>query len=361
MDERWFHHTCHGHEIDASLNTGCGYVEAVGASVKDIKPQDPVLLSYMSCGDCYACVDRHPAYCTTAFELNFKAERDVYATPGEQEFAIGGTFFGQSSFASKAVVKQRSVVNLRGVVDNVNELRVLAPLGCGVQTGSGAIVNVAGVKPGQDVAVLGVGGVGMSAIIVRETCSQCLVPTIDLYCQAAHMRKCKTVIAIDRTESRLELARSLGATHTINTSSNVLDVKAEVLKATDGAGVHVSLDTTGVKQLARQSYDYIRNLGKVVQVGLAKPTDTWDIPMVDMMDSGKQILGCVQGDVTPQSYALEMIRWYREGEFPFDKIITFYEAKDFKQALHDMKTGIVVKPVILWSTEKEGDSLAPSL
>lgn len=175
------------------------------------------------------------------------------------------------------------------------------------------------------------------------------------------MRKCNTIIAIDRTESRLELAKSLGATHTINTSSKTIDIKAEVLKATNNAGVHVSLDTTGARILARQSYDYVRNCGKIIEVGLTKPTDTWDVPMIDLMNSGKQILGCVQGDVNPQEYAFEMIKWYREGVFPINKIVAFYEAKDFMHALRDMRSGSTVKPVLVWPSPRGSDGPSPSL
>lgn len=148
--------------------TGCGYVERVGSAVKHVKSQDPVLLSYASCGKCYACLDGHSAFCIMAFKLNFEAERDVYASPKTCDFTIGGSFFGQSSFASKAVVQERSLINLRGVVHSVVELKLLAPLGCGVQTGSGALIKVGGIQSGQDVAVIGVGSVGLSAIMVTR-------------------------------------------------------------------------------------------------------------------------------------------------------------------------------------------------
>jgi Zn-dependent alcohol dehydrogenase len=108
------------------------------------------------------------------FRLNFVADRNVYQLDGSDRRDIGGSFFGQSSFASRAVVNARCVVNLRGVVESDEELKYLAPLGCGVQTGSAAMLNIGGVKAGQDVAIIGVGSVGLSAIMVSISCLEAM-------------------------------------------------------------------------------------------------------------------------------------------------------------------------------------------
>lgn len=167
--------------------------------------------------------------------------------------------------------------------------------------------------------------------------------------QAAAMIGCRTIIAIDHTASRLELARSLGATHTIDTSDPKVDLVAEVLKVTGGRGVHVSLDTTGVQKLARSSWDFVRFLGKVLQVGLAKPADTWDVSMADHMNSGKQIIGCIQGDAIPQVYIRKMIGWYKAGKLPVEKIVKMYPADHYRKAFEDMENGHTIKPILLWS------------
>lgn len=155
---------CHprilGHE-------GSGHVEAIGASVTTCKVSDPVVLSFNSCGRCHNCEAFHPVYCTQFMTLNFSGEGNVYAAFGSGIFDIGGSFFGQSSFASRAMVKSTSVVNLAHLRPSEEELRLFAPLGCGIQTGAGALENIAKVTAGQDVAVLGVGAVGQSAILVR--------------------------------------------------------------------------------------------------------------------------------------------------------------------------------------------------
>jgi Zn-dependent alcohol dehydrogenase len=157
---------------------GSGYVEQVGSAVKHVRPSDPVILSFNSCGKCYNCEDAHPAYCTQLFERNFVGKKGVYAEPGTPDFTIGGGFFGQSSFASKAIVKAGCVVNLADRNATEDELRTLAPLGCGIQTGAGAFTNIANVQPDQEVAVIGVGGVGQSAIMVRRlpSTSFCILP-----------------------------------------------------------------------------------------------------------------------------------------------------------------------------------------
>jgi Zn-dependent alcohol dehydrogenase len=120
----------------------------------------------MSCGKCYNCEESHPAYCINAFSCNFEGERGIYTLSDRDDCTIGGAFFGQSSFASQAIAKERCLVNLQGLDLSPEEMQILAPLGCGIQTGCGAFLNIADVQPTQTVAVLGVGGVGQSAIMV---------------------------------------------------------------------------------------------------------------------------------------------------------------------------------------------------
>lgn len=148
---------------------GAGYVEQVGEAVRGVKVDDAVLLTFLSCGECYNCLDMHPAYCIHCFSCNFHGEPGVYAGRDGKDSAIGGAFFGQSSFASKALVKERSVVNISSANVTEQEMQILAPLGCGVQTGTGAFSRIADVRASDEVAVIGVGGVGQSAIMVGET------------------------------------------------------------------------------------------------------------------------------------------------------------------------------------------------
>ncbi|KAL4733961.1 hypothetical protein BDV11DRAFT_213258 [Aspergillus similis] len=301
-------------------------------AVKSVKVGDTVLLTFLSCGECYNCLDMHPAYCIHCFSCNFHGERGVYTGKDGKNLAIGGASFGQSSFASKAIVKERSVVNITSANVTERELQMLAPLGC-VSNRNRGLLSHPDVRPSDEVAVIGVGGVGQSAVM------------------AAAMVGCKTIIAIDRMPSRLRLAESLGATHTIDTSDPTVDLVAEVRKLTGGKGVHVSLDTTGVQDVARKSWEFVRIRGKVLQVGLAGPEATWDISMSDHMNSGKQIIGCVQGDSVPQEYILQLISWFRHGKLPVNKLVGLYPVADYQRALDDMREGRATKPVLVWPTQ----------
>ena len=149
----------------------------------------------------------------------------------------------------------------------------------------------------------------------------------------------------------MDLAKQLGATHIINTLAT--DVELEVSKITSGRGVHVSLDTTGNGPLARKAWKFTRNHGKILQVGLENPATTWDISMIEHVNSGKQIIGCVQGDAVPQTYAPKMVKWWREGKLPLEKIVTCYPAAEFRKAFEEMKSGNTIKPVLVWS-QKSG-------
>ena len=142
----------------------------------------------------------------------------------------------------------------------------------------------------------------------------------------------------------------MGATHLIDIT-RVDDLAAEVLRITDGAGVHVVLDTAGVHGLARQSYDCLRNGSKLLQVGLAKPEDKWDISMPAHMNSGKQIIGCVQGNAIPQEYIPKMIEWFKAGDLPLQNLVTLYEVSKFEQAIEDMRKGNATKPILVWPKE----------
>lgn len=168
------------------------------------------------------------------------------------------------------------------------------------------------------------------------------------------MRGCQKIIAIDRVPSRLEIARSLGATNCIDSSDPEIDLVSEVRRLTGGYGVHVSLDTSGVQSLARQSWDFVRCYGKVLQVGLAKPDDVWSVPMADHMNSGKQIIGCVEGDAIPQRFIPDMIQWYRQGKLPIERIVKIYPVHQFKEALEDMRKGTCIKPVLSWAEPHVG-------
>jgi Zn-dependent alcohol dehydrogenase len=230
------------------------------------------------------------------------------------------------------IANETSVVNAKTLIKSDEELKLFAPLGCGIQTGSGTIINVANATPEDTVAILGLGGVGLSGIM------------------AAKVRGCKTIIGIDKVESRLTLAKELGATHTINTSSmtDFNDLVTQVRTITDGYGSSITMDTTGYLPLIRTALEFTRIRGQYIQIGTAPMDAKLEIEVFKFMVSGKRFIGAVEGDVVPQSYLPIMIGWYREGKFPVNRLVQFFEAEKFMDAIGAMEGGGVVKPVIVW-------------
>ncbi|PGH28648.1 hypothetical protein GX50_08607 [[Emmonsia] crescens] len=318
---------------------GAGYVEDIGADVTVAKRGDPVLLSFASCGACRLCATTHPAHCTRFSELNFIGSKDFSSPPplgssGQQEPSIRGSFFGQSSFASLTIAAESSVVNVGGLVRSTDELKLFAPLGCGVQTGCGTITNVANAGPSDAVAIIGLGGVGLSAIM------------------AAKIRGCKVIIGIDKVASRTGLAKELGATHVIDTTAmdgDMEKLKQAVCGMTDeGLGTSITVDTTGVLPLIEAGVSFTAPRGHYIQVGSPTLGTALSVPLGALMVSGKSITGTIEGDTVSSEYIPQMIRWYREGKLPLEKLVKIFEAEEFQRALGEMADGTVVKPVIVW-------------
>ncbi|KAF9873742.1 hypothetical protein CkaCkLH20_08852 [Colletotrichum karsti] len=302
-----------------------GYVVNVGTAVNHVKPGDPVLLSFSYCGSCHVCKTGPPSHCTNFFEINFIGE-PVFSD------GIGGRFFGQSSLAHHTIVSDKSVVNVGGLGLSRDDLRILAPLGCGLQTGSGTVINVAKAGPDDCITIAGMGGVGLAAVI------------------AAKNQGCKAIIGIDRLESRLELAKSLGATHVINTTGlDMKQVTEKIKEAAEGLGSTISIDTSAHPPLLAAQLDATRYMGKVIQVGTGMPEANISIHMQSFMVSGKQYFGAVQGHSRTRDYVPQMVQWWRDGIFPVEKLIKVYEHQNFEQAVEAMKSGEVVKPIIAWS------------
>ncbi|KAI7775012.1 hypothetical protein LA080_007482 [Diaporthe eres] len=307
---------------------GSGYVKQVGKDVSSVKPGDPVLLSFSYCGNCHVCKTGPPSHCVDFFEINFMGEPVFHDAKGG---SIGGRFFGQSSFAKHAIVSDKSVVNVSGLGLEREDLKLLAPFGCGLQTGSGTVISVAKAGPEDAIAVVGMGGVGLAAVM------------------AAKNQKCKTIIGIDRVEARLELAKSLGATHVFNTSKlSTEELVAAVKEAADGLGATISIDTSAYPPLVAAQVEYTRYMAKIIQVGTGMPNANLTLHMQSFMVSGKQYFGAVQGHSRTKEYIPQMIRWWKQGIFPVEKLVKFYNFEDFGEAVKVMGNGDVVKPILVW-------------
>ena len=252
---------------------------------------------------------------------------------GEPVFnsSVGGRFFGQSSFARHSIVSGRSVVNVKKLGVTRQDLKILAPLGCGLQTGSGTVTNVARAGESDQIAIAGMGGVGLASVI------------------AAKSRKCKVIIGIDRVESRLVLAQSLGATHTINTTGREMSEVVALLKEmTGGPGPTLGIDTTAFPPLVAALVEASRYMGKIIQVGTGMPNATLSIHLQTFMVSGKQYFGAVQGHAKTEDYIPQMVGWWKKGLFPVEKLVKHFDYTEFAQAVHAMESGDTIKPIIIW-------------
>lgn len=301
---------------------GAGTVEAVGQAVSGFAAGDHVVLSYASCGNCPSCVDHAPAYCFDMLPLNFGGSRADGTSPlskgGEM---IHGSFFGQSSFAGFAICKARNAVKVRPDAP----LKLLGPLGCGVQTGAGAVLNVLRPGPGRSIAVFGTGAVGLSAVM------------------AARLAGAGTIIAVDRVPQRLQLALELGATHALDASGG--DTVDEIMRLT-GHGVDRTLNTTVSEAVLAQAVRCLAPRGICGTVA-ARAGQVLELEVRHVMLGGRQIRGVIQGDSTPGVLIPALIDLYMQGRFSFDRMVRFYPFERINEAIHDAESGATVKPILL--------------
>jgi aryl-alcohol dehydrogenase len=302
---------------------GAGIVEAVGTHVTSVTPGDHVLLSFTSCAHCTNCRSGHPAYCDTWLPRNLigGTRTDGTSALHRDGAPLGAHFFGQSSFARLAVADERSVVK----VDPGAPLELLAPLGCGVQTGAGAIWNVLTPRPGHHLAITGAGAVGLSAIM------------------AAHLSPAATITAIDRVPERLHLAKTLGATHVINAAED--DTLAALADITGGHGIDGAVETTGNVGVLRTTVDALAPRGTAVIVGA--PAFGTEVALdVNAMIPGRTVTGLTLGDSETQTLIPVLVQMVLSGRFPLHELITHYDFTDINTAVADMVSGATIKPVL---------------
>ena len=300
---------------------GAGVVEQTGKSVTTVAPGDHVLLTFDSCGDCLQCNARHPAYCDNGQTLSFaclgRHSTSSLTLNGER---IYGSFFGQSSFASHVISNERNTVK----VDEDLPLEKLGPLGCGFQTGAGAILNVLQPAAGESLAIFGGGNVGLSAVM------------------AAVISELDPIIVVDNNADRLAMALSLGASHVINTAKET-DTVAQINTITGNNGVNYSVDTTNIPALVRQAFESLANRGSCIHSGGGGKDLTF---AGSHLLHGRSVQGVIQGDSDPQAFIAQLLSYYRNGLFPFDKLLSFYPLAEINRAVSDMTAGQVIKPVL---------------
>lgn len=305
----------YGHE-------GTGVVEAVGSGVTDFAVGDRVMASFTSCGICRNCLSGRPFNCEKFNDINFALARgDGSYKATLQGDPVGASFFGQSSFGTYGLVAERDLAKVPEWVAADDE-HLLGPLGCGVQTGAGAILNVLRPGPLDSIVIAGTGAVGLSGVMAAA---------------ASHVG---TIIAVDIVESRLDLARELGATHAINGTDD--DQVEQIRDLTHGGATH-AFDTTGVAPVLTRLVDGLAWGGRLGIVGAA-PGMTLDL--LPLMQLGRQIQGIVEGNSVPRVFIPQLLELRRQGRFPLEKLVRTYPFAELETAIADTGSGETVKAVL---------------
>lgn len=301
---------------------GAGVVRAVGAAVTAFRPGDHVVMAYPWCGECPNCRSRRQSYCLNARALKMDGTRadgsTLHAKDGQPVYSA---FFQQSSFGSFTIANERFAVKVRDDVP----LAYVSALACGGQTGAGAVFNVMTPRPGDSFAVFGVGAVGLSGLM------------------AAKIAGCDPIIAVDVHDSRLALARELGATHTINHARRA-DVVQRIRNIT-GIGARFTLETSALPAVLREAVEALMPAGTCVLLGSARAGTDTSIEM-PFIQNGRNLRGVIQGDSVPKEFIPVLVDHIAAGRFPVERMIAYYDLADINRAAAESAAGTTIKPVI---------------
>lgn len=301
---------------------GVGVVEKTGPAVKSLRAGDHVIMTYPSCGVCPDCLRGRPYACHEKNRLFF----DGAYMDGTKRISWNGqpvsSFFGQGAFASHVVVEERNAVRIDPTVD----LKPLCSLGCGVQTGAGTVLNRLRPEPGSSIAVFGCGAVGMSAIM------------------AAKIAGCSRIIGVDVVPSRLELARELGATDTVNGREGRAP---DQIRALTGEGANYSVECSGIPDLIVQALDCLAICGVCAVVSVTGEREITFKPEPLLMNPNKTLTGLVEGGSNPRIFIPELIEFIKQGKLPVEKLVTYYDFPDIDRAFADSHSGRSIKPILV--------------
>jgi len=301
---------------------GAGVVEEIGAGVDYVGPGDRVIISWPACGGCPSCISGRRDICDNQFPLLFSGRR----LDGSQTVKLGGewisgAFFQQSSFATHAIAPANSLVR----VEDDLPPELLAALPCGLMTGAGSILNAMKVGVQDDLVVFGAGGVGLSAVM------------------AGRLVGADPIIAVDVNSERLTLALELGATHALNAAEG--DIVARIREVVP-RGVRFCYDTSGVESAWKAAAQCLGMGGTLGTVALPT-TDTFDFQALELLSKGARVQFILAGSSTPRVILPRLIRWHRQGRFPFERLVRRFDFADINRAFEEAAAGRAVKPVLV--------------
>lgn len=299
-----------------------GIIREVGEAVTYVKPGDHVIVACCLCGTCDSCLKGKPGSCENIPRLNFGGTMEDGSKRLSKDNKEISTFFGQSTFSSYAVANEKNLIK----VDKELDLKIFGPLGCGVVTGSSTVLE--GLKPnaGSTIAVYGCGAVGLSAIM------------------AAKIIGCLKIIAVDINDERLSLAKELGATHIINSKNE--EIVESIKSITNRKGVNYGVEATGNSVVAKSALSALTNQGELTLIGAGYKEIEIDLN-TEFLFGTKKLSGYIAGLVSSKYIVPKLIEYYKNGLFPFDRLIKFYDFENINEALRDLSSGEAIKPVLL--------------
>jgi aryl-alcohol dehydrogenase len=304
---------------------GAGVVEAVGPGVTKVAPGDSVVLGFASCGTCPRCAEHLPSYCREFVPRNYGGLR-MSGTSGLSRAGtpVTGAFFGQSSFASHALADQRNVVK----VDATGlDLAILGPLGCGFQTGAGAVMRSLDCGRGSTIAVFGGGPVGLAGVM------------------AAHHRGCARVILVEPVAARRAIALELGATDVIDPADGDI---ASAIRALLPEGIDFALETSGRVPVAEAALASLASRGMLGLVGVPpRPEDALAINLAGVITFGHRVIGIIEGDSDLDGFIPELIALHRAGNFAFDRLVKTFPLAEINEAIAAQARGECIKAVLI--------------
>lgn len=311
-------------ELPAVLgHEGSGVVQAVGSKVTKVAVGDRVAMSFRSCGDCDRCGSGNPAYCRTMPMLNYTGKReDGSKSIRTNDGGVSSNFFGQSSFANLALTYERNLV----AVPKDVPLELMGPLGCGIQTGVGAVLRSLNAEPGSSILITGGGSVGLSAVM------------------GAAIAGCTTIIIVEPMDKRRALAQELGATHTIDPTIGDL---AETVRGITAVGVDYAVDTTGIPAVQEGLVGCLGSKAVLGIVGVTPPGTKLPGDVTTLMTFGHTIKGIIEGDSDPDEFIPELIEHYKAGRLPLERLVRTYPLAQINRAVAEQAAGECVKPILI--------------
>jgi len=299
---------------------GAGIVEKVGPNVKNLAPGDHVVITYAACGTCSNCLAGKPYACPKNGILQMGGKMLDGTSRISKDGKEINNFFGQSSFATYVVAGTPGVIK----VDKDADLKLLGALGCGYQTGAGAVMSHMNAQKGGTLAVLGCGPVGFGGLM------------------GGIIAGCKNVIAVGGTPDKLKLALEIGATHVINRKET--PDFAEEIKNINSTGADYILDTTGSPEMIAMGFKALATLGHLTLIAI---TPDITIPTIPMILSSQTISGNTEGCVDPHKFIPELVSYVKDGRFPIERLATYYKLDEIGKAFEDQGSGKAIKPIIM--------------